>query len=150
MATKKKSSADFPGVGFRDAILRVVQSGGGDFADENERRATQHYAIMAMHLDDVDYTGTGTGSRPPWTVCRTLSTNPMESPDDHFKHERNVNDMMTEVALRYLDLGYRPIPLIPGTKRSWVKWAVYRARPPTENEVRSWFGCGSRDIALLA
>ena len=57
--------------------------------------------------------------------------------------------MMIETALGYLDMGYRPIPLIPGTKRSRVKWAVYRARPPTEKEIRSWFRSGPRNIALV-
>src|ERR1019366_9046914 len=53
------------------------------------------------------------------------------------------------VALTYRELGYRPIPLLPGTKRSAVKWSPYRARPPTEQEIRSWFGSGIRDIALV-
>ena len=57
--------------------------------------------------------------------------------------------MMLDVALGYLKLGYRPIPVIPGTKRSCIKWSVYRARPPTEQEVRSWFGFGPRNIALV-
>lgn len=57
--------------------------------------------------------------------------------------------MMIEVALEYLSMGYRPIPLIPRTKRSHVKWSVYRARPPTENEIRSWFGAGEQNIALV-
>src|ERR1035438_10114144 len=61
MAKKKTSSADFPGVGFNDAALRVVLSSGRDFDDEAERLAAQHYAIMAMHPDDVDYTGGGPG-----------------------------------------------------------------------------------------
>ena len=60
-----------------------------------------------------------------------------------------MNEMMIDVALGYLSMGYRPIPLAPGTKRSRVKWASYRARPPTEKEIRSWFGSGSRNIALV-
>ena len=57
--------------------------------------------------------------------------------------------MMIGVALGYLEAGYRPIPLIGGTKRSRIKWAEYRARPPTEKEVRSWFRAGQRNIALV-
>ena len=57
--------------------------------------------------------------------------------------------MMIDAALVYLNMGYRPIPSVPGTKRSSVKWAVYRARPPTEQEVRSWFKSGLRNIALV-
>ncbi len=57
--------------------------------------------------------------------------------------------MMIDAALGYLDMGYRPIPLISGTKRSAVKWSVYRARPPTEAEIRSWFERGRRDVALV-
>jgi Bifunctional DNA primase/polymerase, N-terminal len=72
----------------------------------------------------------------------------MENNRDHIIGERSVNDMVT-AALGYLSLGYRPIPLIPGNKRSAIKWAVYRARPPTEDEIRSWFGCRLRDIAVV-
>ena len=61
MATKKNSSTDFPGVGFTDAILRVVLSSGGDFDNEDERQSAQHFAIMAMHPDDVDRDGRGPG-----------------------------------------------------------------------------------------
>jgi hypothetical protein len=68
----------------------------------------------------------------------------------HIDGERGMNDMMIDAALGYLRMGYRPIPLISGTKRSAVKWAVYRARPPTEPEIRSWFGRGRRDVALVA
>ena len=57
--------------------------------------------------------------------------------------------MMTSVALRYLEMGYRPIPLTVGTKRSRTKWAAYRARPPTEKEVRAWFRSGPRNVALV-
>ena len=62
METTKKSSIDFPGVGFEDAALRVVLSSGGDFDDEEARQASQHFAIMAMHPDDVDCTGRGPGT----------------------------------------------------------------------------------------
>src|ERR1019366_2455378 len=77
------------------------------------------------------------------------STKPMENNHNPLGPERSVNDMMIDAALGYLNMGYRPIPLIRGTKRSRVKWAVYRARPPTEKEIRSWFGSGPRNIALV-
>jgi hypothetical protein len=60
-----------------------------------------------------------------------------------------MTDMMIDVAMGYLNMGYRPIPLLTASKRSRVKWAVYRARPPTEKEIRSWFGSGPRNIALV-
>src|ERR1022692_88008 len=80
---------------------------------------------------------------------KRLSPKPMEKNHNPIGPERSVNDMMVDVAIGYLRMGYRPIPLITGTKRSLVKWAPYRARPPTENEIRSWFGSGSRNIALI-
>jgi hypothetical protein len=49
---------------------------------------------------------------------------------------------VTIAPRRYLD-DKTGIPLLPGTKRSAVKWATYRARPPTEQEIRSWFGSAS-------
>lgn len=73
----------------------------------------------------------------------------MDKNHNPIKDERSENDMMIDVALGYLHMGYRPIPLIHGTKRSQVKWAVYRARPPTEAEIRSWFGSGDCNIALV-
>src|SRR4051794_5638404 len=74
---------------------------------------------------------------------------PMKNNPDPVGLERSTNPMMIDVALAYLEAGYRPIPLIGGTKRSRVKWAEYRARPPTEKEVRSWFRAGQRNIALV-
>lgn len=51
----------YPGVPFERAVLRAVLSGGRDFDDERERTAAQHFALMAMHPDDVDGTGGGPG-----------------------------------------------------------------------------------------
>ncbi len=56
---------------------------------------------------------------------------------------------MINQALEYLKLGYRPIPLNAGTKQAAVKWKAYQARPPTEEDIRSWFSSGERNIALL-
>ncbi len=63
--------------------------------------------------------------------------------------ERSTNTTMVDAALQYLKLGYRPIPLMAGTKRAEIKWKEYQARPPTEAEVRSWFSSGERNLALL-
>lgn len=57
--------------------------------------------------------------------------------------------MKIQVAIKYREFGYRPLPLIVGTKRSAIKWSVYRARPPTEKEIRSWFGSGIHNIGLV-
>ena len=83
------------------------------------------------------------------TDCKPSSTRPMEKNHNPIGPERCVNGMMIDVAIEYARMGYRPVPLIPGTKRSLVKWAPYRARPPTEKEIRVWFGSGPRNIALV-
>src|SRR5712691_5126544 len=56
---------------------------------------------------------------------------------------------MVDSATEYLELGYRPIPLIAWTERAEVKWKEYQARPPNEENVRSWFASGNPNIALL-
>ncbi len=63
--------------------------------------------------------------------------------------EKTVNDGMVGVALEYLKLGFRPIPLIAGTKRAQLKWKEYQSRVPTEQEVQSWFADTEQNIALL-
>ncbi len=42
-------------------MLRVVLSGGADFGDEHARKAARHFAVMAMHPDEADETGTDPG-----------------------------------------------------------------------------------------
>ena len=62
---------------------------------------------------------------------------------------KNPNEAMLHVAIEYLALGYRPIPLIAGTKRAKVQWKQYQALPPSEEKVRSWFSSGDPNIAIL-
>ena len=46
-----------------------------------------------------------------------------------------------EAALALLAEGRAVIPLVPGTKRTWLKtWAEFQTRRPTEAEVRRWWG----------
>jgi hypothetical protein len=73
----------------------------------------------------------------------------MENNLDLIIPERRMNDMIVDAAIGYLEAGYSPIPLLAGTKRSRGKWSAYRARPPTEKEVRSWFQSGLWNIALV-
>ncbi|HKI30862.1 MAG TPA: bifunctional DNA primase/polymerase [Gemmataceae bacterium] len=61
----------------------------------------------------------------------------------------SVNESMIQAALEYRKLGFRPIPLSPGTKAACVKWKAFQARPPTEGEIEAWFGSGVSNIALL-
>lgn len=42
-------------------------------------------------------------------------------------------------ALAALAAGYWPLPLIPGTKKPYVKWKRHQQQRPTEVEVRHWF-----------
>jgi len=65
------------------------------------------------------------------------------------EHEPTLNESMIEAVLSYLALGYRPIPLVRGTKAAAVKWKPYQARPPTEDELLGWFGNGQPNVALV-
>lgn len=46
---------------------------------------------------------------------------------------------MLKNALEYLRLGWSVIPLRPGSKEPWIKWAEFQKRRASENEVREWF-----------
>ena len=46
--------------------------------------------------------------------------------------------MMNE-AIELLELGFRPIPLHKGSKKSRIPWKEFQKRPPTEDEVRRWW-----------
>lgn len=45
-----------------------------------------------------------------------------------------------EEALKYLRLGYTPIPIQPRDKRPLVNWREYQDNRPDEEMVRAWFG----------
>jgi hypothetical protein len=59
------------------------------------------------------------------------------------------SEALIAAALEYLRLGYRPIPLLPGTKAAAVKWKPYQEGPPSQDEVRKWFSCDRFNIALV-
>ncbi len=63
--------------------------------------------------------------------------------------EASLKATMIHAVLEYLKLGYRPLPIVSGTKRAAVKWRPYQARPPTEQEVAGWFSAAERDVALM-
>ena len=69
--------------------------------------------------------------------------------DKSHEPERSPNEAMIHTALEYLKFGYRPIPLVTGTKRAEIKWKEYQGRPPDEEKVRSWFSSSKPNIALL-
>lgn len=60
-----------------------------------------------------------------------------------------VNQHMIDVALGYLKLGYRPVPIVAGTKCAAIKWRRFQNEAPTEKEVIRWFSNGERNIALV-
>jgi hypothetical protein len=50
-----------------------------------------------------------------------------------------IND---QIALGYLQLGHRPLPLCQDDKRGWipaVSWRAYQRRAPTTAEVVGWW-----------
>lgn len=61
----------------------------------------------------------------------------------------DISEHMTDVALHYLTLGFRPIPIVPGTKRAAIKWKKFQSVTPTKQEVRQWFSSGAQNIALM-
>ncbi len=63
--------------------------------------------------------------------------------------QTNGSGFMIETALRYLQLGYRPIPIVAGTKRAAIKWKVWQTESPTERDIAKWFFAGERNIALV-
>ena len=46
--------------------------------------------------------------------------------------------MMNE-AIELLELGFRPIPLFKGSKKSRVEWKEFQTRTPTEEQVLKWW-----------
>jgi putative DNA primase/helicase len=65
-------------------------------------------------------------------------------------------EMTLQHARYYLSKGMHPIPVErprPGEpksgKKPLVKWEKYQTTPPTEAELRSWFGKGERNIGVV-
>ena len=57
---------------------------------------------------------------------------------------------MLTAALRYLELGYHPIPCPPKEKRPSVPWKDFQTVAPTEAQVREWWGKSpDSNIALV-
>src|SRR4051794_39278322 len=46
------------------------------------------------------------------------------------------------IALRYASLGFKPIPLLAGTKVSAVGWKRFQVERPVERELERWFSHG--------
>ncbi len=60
----------------------------------------------------------------------------------HFRTPRGLLPPNSEMALGYLALGYRPIPLICDKNGSWVpavKWAPFQHETPTRQEIVDWW-----------
>lgn len=75
----------------------------------------------------------------------------MEQQPDTIEPERTMSENMLVAALKYLDLGFKPLPLPPGSKGKGMtfKWKRLQQETPTEAEIQSWFGLGSPNIALV-
>lgn len=63
----------------------------------------------------------------------------------------DINESMIDEALHYLHLGYRPIPLPPGSKGTGMRfrWKRYQTETPTERDLMEWFSAGEHNIALV-
>src|SRR5688500_1104918 len=60
-----------------------------------------------------------------------------------------LNEHLVFAAKEYLRLGYRPIPLVAGTKRAGLKWKRFQEESPTEKDLEGWFGQGAPNVALV-
>ena len=72
------------------------------------------------------------------------ATCPEVTPDGYprFRLRGGSLSLNGEIALGYLALGYRPIPLMQDDNGSWipaVKWAPFRRRPTARQEVIQWW-----------
>ena len=45
-------------------------------------------------------------------------------------------------ALAYNRLGWVTVPVVPGSRKTYVRWKPYQTCVPTEREIRHWFGDG--------
>lgn len=64
--------------------------------------------------------------------------------------ESSANMTALDVALSYLELGYRPIPIKPGTKEARVKWDRYKTEAPTRAEICAWWTrCPDDGVAIV-
>src|SRR5262245_47089484 len=63
----------------------------------------------------------------------------------------DLNENLIRAALLYLDMGFRPIPLPPGSTGAGMRltWKPYQARPPTEEEIGEWFFEGFPNVAFV-
>src|SRR5207302_423087 len=71
------------------------------------------------------------------------------APSKPLEDSAEYRDLLLPAALDYLDLGYRPIPLVPGTKRAAIQWKAYQEEAPTPWEVERWFWSGDTGVALV-
>lgn len=56
---------------------------------------------------------------------------------------------MVKTAMQYLKNGFRPIPIVAGTKRAAIPWKKWQTVAPTEAEIGRWFSIGDADIGLI-
>ena len=54
-----------------------------------------------------------------------------------------------ETALRYLELGYSPIPIVAGQKRAAIKWKQWQDIRPGRREIDEWFSVADANMALV-
>jgi putative DNA primase/helicase len=61
------------------------------------------------------------------------------------KMKMKKQNLLLESALKYASLGFSVIPLIPRGKKPAIKsWAEYQSRFATDEELKKWFGNGSK------
>ncbi|HYV34141.1 MAG TPA: bifunctional DNA primase/polymerase [Gemmataceae bacterium] len=65
-------------------------------------------------------------------------------------HSSEQTKSVRDAALRYAELGYVCIPVMPGKKSPpLLKWKRYQSEAPAPETYRDWFADNSRNIAIL-
>jgi hypothetical protein len=52
-------------------------------------------------------------------------------------------------ALQHLELGFAPVPVVRGSRATYVPWKPWQAQRPTEADILEWFAEPGRNIALV-
>ena len=50
-----------------------------------------------------------------------------------------MSEVIVDYALKYQELGFFVLPLVPKTKQPYVKWAYRKNKRPTADEIKSWW-----------
>ena len=88
----------------------------------------------------------------PRVGLRTGRPTPAGFEPTYFIAQSNAMKMQPtiyETALRYLELGYSPIPIVAGQKRAAIKWKQWQDIRPGRREIDKWFSVAEANVGLV-